>query len=134
MFEKHFDVDASHIDFQGIVDGLFYPFYLEWTRHAFMRDVVGIDIEQAVKDGYLYVLSEYSLKFKKPLKMGDKLTVTCELVPNEKSSRFNFKQTIMVDGKVHAEAEFVATCILPSGRPGVPDGVKALLTPAVTSL
>ncbi len=25
MFAKHYDVDESHIDFQGMVDGLYYP-------------------------------------------------------------------------------------------------------------
>jgi acyl-CoA thioester hydrolase len=46
MFSKHYEVDESHIDFQGVVDGLYYPFYMEWTRHAYMREALGIDIEE----------------------------------------------------------------------------------------
>ena len=36
MFTKTYSVDEKHVDFQGVVDGLYYPFYMEWTRHAFM--------------------------------------------------------------------------------------------------
>jgi acyl-CoA thioester hydrolase len=67
------------------------------------------------------------LKFKKPVKLEDKLTVTCQVYQNvDKPSRFSFKQTILVNDKVHAEADFSATCILPTGRPGVPDEVKRI--------
>lgn len=72
----------------------------------------------------MYVLSEYNLKFKKPLKKGDSLTVTCELLPAERSSRFKFNQAIMVNGKIHAEAIFTATCLKNNRRPEVPDEVK----------
>ena len=46
MFSKMYDVDEHHIDFQGVVDGLYYPFYMEWARHAFMKKALGIDIEE----------------------------------------------------------------------------------------
>ncbi len=135
MYEQQFDVDKNHIDFHNIVDGLYIPFYFEWTRHAFMRDVVGVDLEEAAKSGYQYVLSEYTLKFKRPVKLEDKLTVTCEAYQNsDKPSRFNFKQTMLVNGKVHAEADFSATCIMPNGRPGVPDEVKRILEAQETSV
>jgi len=29
MFAKQYEVDEKHIDFQGVVDGLYYPFYME---------------------------------------------------------------------------------------------------------
>jgi len=29
MFSKMYDVDENHIDFQEVVDGLYYPFYME---------------------------------------------------------------------------------------------------------
>lgn len=43
-----------------------------------MRDVVSVDLKEAAKLGYQYVLSEYALKFKKPVKLEDKLTVACQ--------------------------------------------------------
>lgn len=46
MFFKIYDVENSHIDFQGVVDGLYYPFYMEWTRHAYMKEALGLDLEE----------------------------------------------------------------------------------------
>ena len=51
MFTKQYEVDEKHIDFQGVVDGLYYPFYMEWTRHAYMREALGIDMEEEFKQG-----------------------------------------------------------------------------------
>jgi len=127
MFSKNYDVDPSHIDFQGVVDGLYYPFYMEWTRHAFMKEALGIDMEEAFKRGEAYMLLEYSLRFRKSLKQGDSLDVTCALEKNEKRNRVNFVQEIKVDGVTYAEATFVATCIV-NGRPSVPDAVAQALT------
>ena len=98
MFAKHYDVDEKHIDFQGIVDGLYYPFYMEWTRHAYMREALGIDIEEEFKQGRLYMVLEYSLRFRKSLQKGDRLE----------------------------EATFVCTC-LSNGRPSMPDAVMNAL-------
>jgi len=126
MFAKHYEVDENHIDFQGIVDGLYYPFYMEWARHAYMREALGIDIEEEFKQGRLYMVLEYSLRFRKSLQKGDRLEVTCALEKNEKRNRVNFVQQIKVDGVVYAEATFVATC-LSNGRPSMPDAVMNAL-------
>ncbi|KHJ66525.1 thioesterase [Pantoea rodasii] len=122
MFVKHYDVDEKHIDFQGVVDGLYYPFYMEWTRHAFMREALGIDIEEEFKQGKLYMVLEYSLRFRKSLVKGDNVEVTCVLEKNEKRNRVNFVQQIKVDGNVYADATFVATCLV-NGRPSMPEAV-----------
>ncbi len=126
MFTKHFDVDPAHIDFQGVVDGLYYPFYMEWTRHAFMKEALGIDIEEEFKQGKMYMVLEYSLRFRKSLKQGDKLEVTCELQKNEKRNRVNFFQQINVNGVTYTDATFVATCFV-NGRPSVPEAVAQAL-------
>ncbi|WP_312064082.1 acyl-CoA thioesterase [Pantoea septica] len=126
MFAKHYDVDEKHIDFQGIVDGLYYPFYMEWTRHAYMREALGIDIEEEFKQGRLYMVLEYSLRFRKSLQKGDRLEVTCALEKNDKRNRVNFVQQIRVDGVTCAEATFVCAC-LSNGRPSMPDAVMNAL-------
>ncbi|QDY44218.1 acyl-CoA thioesterase [Candidatus Pantoea soli] len=126
MFSKHYDVDENHIDFQGVVDGLYYPFYMEWTRHAYMREALGIDIEEEFRHGRLYMVLEYSLRFRKSLVKGDKVEVTCQLVRNEKRNRVNFVQQIKVEGVVYAEATFIATC-LENGRPSMPEAVTRAL-------
>lgn len=67
MFTKNFTVDEKHVDFQGVVDGLYYPFYMEWTRHAFMKDELGLDLEQEFTEGRIHMILEYTMKFKKSL-------------------------------------------------------------------
>lgn len=128
MFVKNYEVDEKHIDFQGIVDGLYYPFYMEWARHAYMREALGIDIEEEFRQGRLYMVLEYSLRFRKSLQKGDRLEVTCALEKNEKRNRVNFVQQINVDGVTYAEATFVATC-LSNGRPSMPEAVMNALNP-----
>lgn len=128
MFVKHYDVDENHIDFQGVVDGLYYPFYMEWTRHAFMREALGIDIEEEFKQGKLYMVLEYSLRFRKSLVKGDNVEVTCALEKNEKRNRVNFVQQIKVNDVVYADATFVATR-LSNGRPSMPEAVLNALAP-----
>lgn len=46
MFLKQFEVDFKYIDFQGVVDGLYYLFYMEWMWYVFLKEVLGIDIEE----------------------------------------------------------------------------------------
>lgn len=126
MFSKNYEVDPKHIDFQGVVDGLYYPFYMEWTRHAFMKEALGIDIEAEFAQGKIYMVLEYSLRFRKSLKKDDRLEVTCQLEKNEKRNRVNFVQEIKVDGVTYAEATFVATCLF-NGRPSMPEAVMNAL-------
>lgn len=122
MFSKEYFVDDNHLDFQGVVDGLYYPFYLEWARHAFMKEALGLDLEEEFKAGRMHIILEYSLRFRKSLQKGNKMEVTCKVTKNEKRSRINFEQQILVDGVVYADATFVATCLV-NGRPTVPEVV-----------
>ncbi|EJD6546502.1 acyl-CoA thioesterase [Klebsiella pneumoniae] len=123
MFTKKFSVVQEHVDFQGVVDGLYYPFYMEWTRHAYMKEALGLDLESEFKEGRIHMILEYSMKFKKSLLKDHNMEVTCQLQKNEKRNRVNFVQQIIVDGVVFAEAVFVATCLV-NGRPSVPDVVQ----------
>jgi len=123
MFTKTYSVDEKHVDFQGVVDGLYYPFYMEWTRHAFMKESLGLDLEQEFSEGRVHMILEHTLRFKKSLQKGDEMQVTCTLAANEKRNRVNFVQQILVNNTVYAEATFVATC-LTNGRPSIPDAVR----------
>lgn len=123
MFTKTYSVDEKHVDFQGVVDGLYYPFYMEWTRHAFMKESLGLDLEQEFNEGRVHMILEYTLRFKRSLQKGDEMQVTCTLAANEKRNRVNFVQQILVNNTVYAEATFVATC-LTNSRPSIPDAVR----------
>lgn len=127
MFTKNYTVDAHHVDFQGVVDGLYYPFYMEWTRHSYMKEALGLDLEEEFKAGRIHMILEYTMKFKKSLLKDHAMEVTCQLKKNEKRNRVNFVQQILVDGTVYAEAVFVATC-LTNGRPSIPEAVQNAIT------
>lgn len=127
MFEKKYSVSKDHIDFQGVVDGLYYPFYMEWARHEYMKEFIGIDIKQDAIDGKFHMILGYSINFRKSLKEGDEMVVTCSVSNSEKKNRINFNQEIKVNGNVFADAVFVATCLV-NGRPSVPDALKKQLS------
>ncbi|MGV3278781.1 acyl-CoA thioesterase [Rickettsiales bacterium LUAb2] len=127
MYSQKTVVKAEHIDFQGIVDGLYYPHYMEKVRHDFMRDVYNVDIIKAAEKGDLYVLVSYEMRFKHSLQMGDDIEVTCEVKPLS-SIKFGFHQKIIANNKVCAEADFVATCMPKGGgRPFIPTELKTVL-------
>jgi acyl-CoA thioester hydrolase len=129
MYEIEMAVMDEHIDFQGIVDGLYFPYYMEEARHKFIHEILGVDIQQAAKEGIHWVLAEYTLKFKSSLKKDDRIKVTCRLNRIEGSrSKFGFLQTILRDEKIVAEASFIATCVpAEGGRPFVPEAVSQKL-------
>ncbi|WP_119344767.1 acyl-CoA thioesterase [Facilibium subflavum] len=124
MYFQNLNVDDAHIDFQGIVDGLYYPFYMEKVRHDYLKDAFGLDIVEQANKGNLFVLASYEIKFKHSLKKGDALKVTCQL-KEIKGVKFIVYQEILVDGKVCAQAEFIVTCVPKSGgRPFIPEEIK----------
>ena len=130
-YTRQYQVKPDHIDSQGIVDGLYYPFYLEDCRHHYVRDALNFDINKEAANGINMVLSEYTLKFRKSLKMGDSFEVTCRGYQEEgKRTKLFFHQQIILAGTIYTEATFVATCV-PStgGRPFIPESVvKAIST------
>lgn len=126
-FSKNFTTKSEHIDCQGIMDGLYYPFYMEITRHQFAKDVLGFDLEQEAAKGINMILTEYTIKFRKSLIKDDNFDVDCkaELISPIK---VKFIQTIKKDGKLITSGEFLATCINASGgRPFIPEEIKELL-------
>jgi acyl-CoA thioester hydrolase len=123
-FTKTYTVKEEHIDVQNIMDGLYYPFYMEWCRHDFIREVLGFDFEEQAHNGVNMVLSEYSIKFVRSLKSGDEFTVSCDLYADAKGlPRLHFKQTITCKGKVMTTGVFNGTCISAGGRPYLPEGI-----------
>ena len=51
-----YTVNDKHIDVQGIMDGLYYPFYMEECRHNFAKEFLGIDLAEEAKKGVNIVL------------------------------------------------------------------------------
>jgi len=124
MFSKSYEVDPKHIDFQGVMDGLYYPFYFEWARHDYLYEEMGVDIEQLFEQGQMYVVLEYNLKYRKSVRAGETVVVTCEAEKHAKPNRINMVQKMFLGETVAAEAVFTCTCLY-HGRPTIP---KAFLS------
>ena len=131
-YSKIYIAKEEHIDVQGIMDGLYYPFYMEWCRHDFIREVLGFDFENEARNGVYMVLSSYSLNFIRSLKKGDEFSVTCEVFRDkDKLPKLHFKQTILLNKKVVTKAVFSGTCIpAAGGRPYLPETVLEKLKDA----
>ena len=129
---KEYTVKPEHIDVQGIMDGLYYPFYMEYCRHEFIKDVLGFSLEEEAHKGVNMVLSQFTIQFVRSLKKDDQFTVSCELFA-EKSDKpqIHFQQIIKLNGKIVTKGVFTGTCVSATGgRPFLPEAIKELLKSA----
>ena len=128
-FSKEYITRDEHIDVQGIMDGLYYPFYMEYCRHEYIDKILGFNLESEAKKGINMVLSEYSIRFLRSLKQGDTFTVTCELFRDKNDvPKLHFQQSIILNGKITTKAIFTGTCVLSTGgRPFLPEAIKSMI-------
>lgn len=128
-YSKTYTVKDEHIDVQNIMDGLYYPFYMEYCRHDYIREVLGFDFETEAHNGVNMVLSKYTLQFVRSLKKGDTFIVTCSpLLDKNNKSVLHFKQTILLNNKLVTKAIFSGTCVKAGGgRPFLPETLLAKL-------
>lgn len=131
-YHKTYTVKDEHIDVQDIMDGLYYPFYMEDCRHAFIKDTLGFDLEEQARQGVNMVLSKYTISFFRSLRRGDEFTVTCELYKDPTDQpKLHMVQHILKNGKKYTTGVFTGTCVKSTGgRPFLPDGLGELLKDA----
>ncbi|WP_415327155.1 acyl-CoA thioesterase [Chryseobacterium sp. MMS23-Vi53] len=131
-YSQEYTAKEEHIDVQGIMDGLYYPFYMEYCRHQYIDEILGFNLENEAKNGVNMVLSEYTINFLRSLKQGDVFTVTCEVFRDKNDApKLHFKQSIILNGKVTTKAVFTGTCVpATGGRPFLPESLKALISDA----
>jgi len=129
-YTKKYKTKDEHIDVQDIMDGLYYPFYMEECRHSYIREVLGFDFEKEAANGIFMVLSKYTIQFVRSLKRGDEFIVTCEVLRDKNiSTLLHFKQSIVLNGKVMTKGVFSGTCIpAKGGRPFLPSNLTEQLS------
>ncbi|MCT3806515.1 acyl-CoA thioesterase [Elizabethkingia anophelis] len=129
QYSKEYKVKNEHIDVQGIMDGLYYPFYMEYCRHEYIAEILGLSLENEAKKGVNMVLSGYTINFLRSLKKDDTFIVTCELFRDKNNApKLYFKQSIMMNNKIITKAIFTGTCILSTGgRPFIPETIKSII-------
>lgn len=128
-FKKNYTVKEEHIDVQQIMDGLYYPFYMENCRHTYIKEILGFDFEEEAINGVNMVLSQYTIKFIRSLKKGDEFEVTCQAYADASGQpALHFKQSIIMNKKQMTSGIFSGTCVPASGgRPFLPQRLKDLL-------
>lgn len=114
-------------DMEGIVNNAVYLNYLEHARHEFLRST-GIDFASFVARGVHLVVTRVEADYLKPLRSGDHFRVIVRL-ERESRLRFAFRQEIhrVSDAAVMLRARVIGTGLMPSGRPGLPPELLALL-------
>jgi acyl-CoA thioester hydrolase len=131
-YSKTYTVKDEHIDFQNIMDGLYYPFYMEYCRHDYIKEVLGFDFVKEAENGVNMVLSKYTLQFVRSLKKGDQFIVTCSLMLDKNNkSVLHFRQAILLNNKIVTKAVFSGTCVKAGGgRPFLPENLLQKLAGA----
>jgi acyl-CoA thioester hydrolase len=98
-YTKDYRVNDAHIDVQGIVNGLYYPFYMEYCRHDFIREVLGFDFEEQARQGLYMILSGYRISFLRSLKKDDRFTISCAMSSDPLGQqKLHFDQSIILKG------------------------------------
>ncbi|GGG54016.1 thioesterase [Pseudohongiella nitratireducens] len=114
-------------DMQGIVNNANYQHYLEHARHEYLKEK-GLDFATLTQDGIIVVVVRIELDFCKPLRSGDRFTVS--VVPFRQSRlRLGFHQEIrhVETEETHLRGRVLTTAVNENGRPWFPEVLKGLL-------
>jgi len=124
---KKYTAKEEHTDRLGNMEGLYYPYYLEDCRHAYIREILRFDFEEEARNGISMVLSNYNIQILRSLKGGSKFSVTCTVFRDKSASTLlHFRQTITLRGKIVTLGLFSGTCT-PS------NGGRSFLPPSLNS-
>lgn len=126
-FQIELAVRDYECDMQGIVNNANYQHYLEHARHEYLKDN-GLDFARLTRDGIIVVVVRIELDFCKPLRSGDRFTVS--VIPFRQSRlRLGFHQEIrhIETGETHLRGRVLTTAVNENGRPWFPDVLKGLL-------
>jgi acyl-CoA thioester hydrolase len=124
---KKYTAKEEHMDLLGNMEGLYYPYYLEDCRHAYIREILRFDFEEEARNGISMVLSNYNIQILRSLKGGSKFSVTCTVFRDKSASTLlHFKQAITLRGKIVTLGLFSGTCT-PS------NGGRSFLPPSLNS-
>jgi acyl-CoA thioester hydrolase len=115
------DVRDYECDMEGIVNNAVYQNYLEHARHRYLKEV-GVDFGEMIRAGVHPVVVRAELDYKRPLRSGDRFTVSVELERISKL-KFAFVQNIHreSDGELAVAARIIAAVMNAEGRPLVPE-------------
>lgn len=121
MFTKHIEVRVSDLDLQGHVTGAAYHQYADHSRFACVQ-AAGISVEKMLAAGFGPVNLETVLRFRRELRGGDIVEVSCEWIWGAgKTFRVEHVLTRGDDGEVAATVSHVSGLLDLTERRLVPD-------------
>jgi acyl-CoA thioester hydrolase len=114
---KKYVVEKDYVDENGCMHSIYYPYYMELCRRDYLKDILGFDFaEEAVRDIYMKI-SQYSIKSFGMLKASDNFVVTCAVfIGSTENGNFNFKQSVIKDGRIISLGIFSLNCVMDSNR------------------
>jgi len=128
-------VRSYELDAQGHVNYAVYLNYLEYARVTIMERL-GLPFDEFIRRGTYVVIAEAHLKYLRPARLGDNLSVTLEGLKAGRTG-MSFRQDIFIEGTGHRvlEAELRAVFIDGKGRPiPIPDDFReAFFAPDATA-
>ena len=113
-----FEVRDYECDLQGIVNNAVYQQYLEHARHTWLKQR-GMDFAALTRLGIHLVVVQAELRYKRPLKSGDRFVVESHLRPVT-PVRFVFDQRICKEAAradVVLEATITCAAMNQDGKP-----------------
>jgi len=103
-------------DLSGVVYHANYLRYMERARSDMLR-LVGIDQRAVMEAGEgAYAVSDMAIKFRRPAKLDDALTVVSRLI-RVRAAAVHIHQRVMRGLELLAEAEVTAALVAADGRP-----------------
>lgn len=114
-----FDIEVRtyELDSYGHVNNAVYLNYFEYTRLKYL-DAVDIDYKGLVESGLMIFVTKVSIRYRKPIMLGDKITIEVEPTKNGVASGVFHQVAINQNGEVCAEADTTWGCISKeTGRP-----------------
>jgi acyl-CoA thioester hydrolase/thioesterase-3 len=107
IFESQLNVRPDDIDMFNHVHNSKYLDYVLAARYEQMHKNYGMSWEQFSEQGYGWVVSKVEIAFKRPLKMGDKMTIRTGILEiSEKGCAVQFEIIITASGKLASNGVF----------------------------
>ncbi len=109
----------------GVVYYANYLKFMERARTEWLRSLGHSQVELVESLGFVFIVVEVQVKYRKPARLDDDLTVTCEPVPEGRAS-LGFRQTVRRGDTMLAEGSVRVACVdAKSFRPrALPDFIK----------
>jgi acyl-CoA thioester hydrolase len=108
-------VRSYECDGYGHVNNAIYLHYLEFARHAYLRDN-GISIEELRAAGYGLLVARIAIEYRRPVETDNALTILTRPLRKTRIGGV-LAQRIVRSGETVADAEVTWVCVDARGRP-----------------